>query len=179
VRQHLPNIITIGRLAALPFAASALLLGDRPLTLALVGFIALSDWLDGFLARRWNVQSAFGAVLDPLADKLTQLVLLALLAFGGRAEFGSIPSWLAGLVFARELFLVYGALRIRGRKGTVKIEALWAGKFSTALVFILLIVALLNAPQLWVDMLAWAAAPLVVLSGAQYARAGFQQVREG
>lgn len=177
VRQHVPNLITIARLAALPFATSALLQGDRARTLAIVGFIALSDWLDGFLARLWKVESAFGSVIDPLADKLTQLVLLALLAFGGRAEFGSIPGWLAGLVFARELFLVYGALRIRGHKGVVKIKALWAGKVSTVLVFALLLVALIHAPQDWINGIAWLTAPIVVLSAVQYARAGAQQVR--
>jgi len=177
VKSHLPNLITIARLAALPFAASALLLGDQPLTLALVGFIALSDWLDGFLARRWNAHSAFGAAMDPLADKLTQFTLLALLAFSGRPEFGAIPPWLAGLVFARELLLVYGALRIRGRKGKVTIQPRWEGKLSTLLIFMLLLSALLNVPQPWIDLLAWLTAPLVVLSAIQYWRAGMAQVR--
>ena len=177
MKSHLPNLITIARLAALPFAASALLLGDQPLTLALVGFIALSDWLDGFLARRWNAQSAFGAAMDPIADKLTQFTLLALLAFGGRPEFGAIPPWLAGLVFARELILVYGALRIRGRKGNVTIQPRWEGKLSTLLIFVLLLIALLSVPQPWIDVLAWVTAPLVVLSTIQYWRAGMAQVR--
>ena len=177
MRRNLPNLITVLRLAALPLAAWALLRGDRPLTLGTVGFIAVSDWLDGFLARRWNVQSPFGAVLDPLADKLTQLTLLALLAFGGRAEFGSIPDWFAGLVFARELFLVYGALRIRLAKGTVEIRARWEGKLSTLLVFVLLFAALLNAPQAWLDGLCWVTAPLIVLAAVQYYRAGVAQVR--
>jgi CDP-diacylglycerol--glycerol-3-phosphate 3-phosphatidyltransferase len=177
VRRHLPNLITILRLAALPLAAWALLRGNRPWTLGTVGFIALSDWLDGYLARRWNVTSPFGAVLDPLADKLTQFTLLALLAFGGRPEFGAIPGWFAGLIFARELFLVYGALRIRLAKGSVEIRARWEGKLSTALVFVLLFAALLSAPQLWIDLLSLCTAPLVVVSAVQYYRAGAAQVR--
>ena len=177
MRQHLPNIITCLRLAALPFAAFALLRGDRTLTLAIVGFIAFSDWLDGFLARRWNVSSPLGAFLDPLADKLTQFTLLMLLAFGGRAEFGTSPGWFAGLVLAREIWLVYGALRIRLHKGSVEIKARWEGKLSTVLVFTLLFIALLNGPQLWTDVLAYATAPLVVVSAVQYYLAGIAQVK--
>jgi cardiolipin synthase len=177
VRRHLPNLITALRLAALPVAAWALLRGDRTWTLGAVGFIAVSDWLDGFLARRWKVASPFGAVLDPLADKLTQLTLLALLAFGGRAEFAAIPGWFAGLVFARELFLVYGALRIRLAKGAVEIRARWEGKVSTALVFALLFGALLRAPQAWIDIVCLGTAPLIVFSAVQYYRAGVAQVR--
>lgn len=177
MHRHIPNVITALRLAALPVAAWALLKGDRPLTLTLVGLIALSDWLDGFLARRWNVASRFGAILDPLADKLTQFTLLVLLAFGGRAEFGTIPGWFAGLVLAREIWLVYGALRIRLHKGSVEIKARWEGKLSTLLVFVLLFAALLNAPQLWLDLLCYATAPLIVISAVQYYRAGRAQVR--
>jgi len=177
MKRHLPNIITALRLAALPAAAWALLRGDQPLTLGIVGFIAFSDWLDGFLARRWNVSSKVGAVLDPLADKLTQLTLLVLLAFGGRAEFGSIPGWFAGLILAREIWLVYGALRIRFHKGSVEIKARWEGKLSTVLVFALLFAALLNAPQLWLDLLCYATAPLIVVSAVQYYRVGRAQVR--
>ncbi|MHC4450775.1 MAG: CDP-alcohol phosphatidyltransferase family protein [Planctomycetota bacterium] len=177
MKRHLPNIITALRLAALPAAAWALLQGDRPLTLGIVGLIAFSDWLDGFLARRWQVSSKLGTILDPLADKLAQLTLLVLLAFGGRAEFGSIPGWFAGLILAREIWLVYGALRIRFHKGSVEIKARWEGKLSTVLVFMLLFVALLNGPQLWIDVLCWCTAPLIIVSAVQYYRAGLAQVR--
>ena len=177
MRRHLPNIITALRIAALPCAGVALLRGDRTWTLGLVGFIAFSDWLDGFLARRWNVRSPLGTVLDPLADKLTQLTLLALLAFGGRAEFGAIPRWFAGLVFARELFLVYGALRIRALAGDVRIHPRWEGKLSTVLVFGLLLVALLDAPAPSIRALAYATAPVVVASAVRYYRDGNAQLR--
>jgi cardiolipin synthase len=177
VRRHLPNAITALRLFALPFAAWALLRGDRPLTLSLVAFIAASDWLDGFLARRWNVQSPVGRVLDPIADKLTQLTLLALLAFGGRAEFGAIPGWFAGLVFARELFLVYGTLRIRLHKGDVRIEPRLEGKLSTALVFAILLLALFDVPERWLRVLAYATMPVVIASAIRYYRDGIAQVR--
>lgn len=176
--RHLPNVITIARLAMLPFAAHMLLAGNRPVTLLLVAVIAISDWLDGFLARRWNATSPFGAVMDPLADKLTQFTLLALLAFGGRPEFGSIPVWLAGLVFARELFLVYGALRIRQRRGNVTIRAQWEGKASTAFVFVLLLLALFDIGQRWVDLLSYAATLLIILSTLRYYRDGAAQVRD-
>ncbi|MEM8886302.1 MAG: CDP-alcohol phosphatidyltransferase family protein, partial [Planctomycetota bacterium] len=132
--KHLPNAITAMRLVLLPVAAWALLRGDRPLTLGLVAAIAVSDWLDGYLARRFALVTPLGAILDPLADKLTQLTLLVLLAWGGQTAFATIPRWFVALVLAREVFLVYGAVRVRMRVGGVTIRARWEGKLSTALV---------------------------------------------
>jgi len=168
--------VTALRIGALPCASVALLRGDRAWTLGLVAFIAFSDWLDGFLARLWNVRSPVGAILDPLADKLTQLTLLALLAFGGRAEFGAIPDWFAALVFARELFLVYGALRVRALEGDVTIHPRWEGKLSTVLVFGLLGIALVDVPQPYVDGLAYVTAPVVVAAAVRYYRDGKAQL---
>jgi phosphatidylglycerophosphate synthase len=81
-RRHVPNALTIARFAAIPvFACLYLRAGDGPAWGAGIFFAAaaLTDQVDGYLARRWSVQSAFGTVADPLADRLmigTAVVLL-------------------------------------------------------------------------------------------------------
>lgn len=165
------------RFALLPCVAWTFLHGDRGMTFGVLAAIALSDWLDGFLARRWNASSALGAVLDPIADKLAQVTLLVLLAWGGRAEFGTVPRWFVALVIGRDLFLVYGALRVRTRLGRVTIKARWQGKLSTLLVFGILFAALVPAPQRITDVLAWVTAPIVVASAVRYYLDGLAQAR--
>jgi len=176
-QQRLPNLITAVRFALLPCVAWAFLRGDRGATFGLLAAIAISDWLDGFLARRWNASSALGAVLDPIADKLAQVTLLVLLAWGGRAEFGIVPRWFVALVIGRDLFLVYGALRVRARLGRVAIKARWQGKLSTLLVFGILFAALVPAPQAITDLIAWVTAPIVVSSAVRYYLDGLEQAR--
>lgn len=175
----LPNAITAVRLVLLPAVAATFLGGERTATFALLAVIAASDWLDGFVARRWHLATPLGAVLDPLADKLTQFTLLVLLAWGGRPEFGTVPRAFVGVVLARELFLVYGALRVRSALGKVEIRARWQGKLSTLLVFLILFAALVPAPQLWIDLLAYATMPIVAAAGWRYYQAGRAQVTAG
>jgi len=177
LRSRIPNLITALRFALLPCVAWAFLHGDRPWTFGLLAGIAGSDWLDGFLARRWSATSALGSLLDPIADKLAQVTLLVLLAWGGRAEFGTIARWFVGLVIARDLFLVYGALRVRARLGRVAIRARWPGKLSTLLVFVILFAALVPAPQRVTDILTWVTAPIVVASAWCYFQDGLRQAR--
>jgi len=157
--------------------AWSFLQGDRTLTFGLLAFIALSDWLDGFLARRWNASTRLGALLDPIADKLAQVTLLVLLAWGGRAEFGTVPRWFVAVVIGRDLFLLYGALRVRARLGSVEIKARWQGKLSTLLVFVILFGALVPVPRLATDALAWITAPIVVAAAWRYFQDGLRQTR--
>ena len=174
--RWVPNAITAVRMVLLPCVAWTFLRGDRTATFALLGVIAASDWLDGFLARRWNVATPLGALLDPIADKLTQLTLLVLLAWGGRAEFGTVPRAFVAVILARELFLVYGALRIRAALGRVEIRARWQGKLSTLLVFVILFAALVPAPQRWIDLLSYVTIPIVASAAWRYYAAGRAQV---
>jgi CDP-diacylglycerol--glycerol-3-phosphate 3-phosphatidyltransferase len=177
IHRRIPNLITFLRFALLPLASWTFLDGDRPATLALIALIAFSDWLDGFLARRWDVATPLGALLDPIADKLAQITLLGLLAWGGRPEFGTVPPWFFGVVLARELFLIYGAVRVRTHLGRVEIKARWQGKLSTLLVFVIILGALARIPQPAIDVLTWVTTPVVVAAAWRYWRAGMDQVR--
>ncbi|WP_425093120.1 CDP-diacylglycerol--glycerol-3-phosphate 3-phosphatidyltransferase [Tropicimonas sp. S265A] len=103
----LPNILTVGRLIAAPAVALVFALLPRPLAdwVALALFIgaSLTDFLDGYLARKWNQTSKFGAMLDPIADKAMVVTALALLiALSGLDPLVMIPT---ALILFREVFV--------------------------------------------------------------------------
>jgi CDP-diacylglycerol--glycerol-3-phosphate 3-phosphatidyltransferase len=109
------------------------------LTSVLFAIASFTDWLDGYLARRWDITSAFGAFLDPVADKLmvsTSLILLA-------GRHGGIVAIPAAIVLAREIAV--SALREwmaqRGQRDVVKVGL--QGKIKTALTMVALTVLLL------------------------------------
>lgn len=103
----LPNILTVFRLLAAPGVALAFVLLPRPFAdwLALVLFISasLTDWLDGYLARKWQQVSLFGAMLDPIADKA--MVVIALFVVVGYAGMQWVLVLPAIFIFFREVFV--------------------------------------------------------------------------
>ncbi len=175
MKRLLPNIITGLRLCMLPVFASCVLEGAGAWATGLLIAIALSDALDGYLARRWNAESRLGALLDPSADKLTQITALILLSLTGHAVFTPVPPLLVSIILARDLLLAYGAYRIRARAGHVAIKPRWEGKLSTALVFVLLLASCAGAAPWIVNGLAIAAAPFAVAAGARYTIDGWKQ----
>ena len=107
MRWTLPNILTVIRLLAAPAVPVMFLFFARPLAdwFALVLFVAaaLTDWIDGRLARAWNMESRFGAMLDPIADKA--MVVIALLVITG---YAGMDPWIllpATLILFREVFV--------------------------------------------------------------------------
>lgn len=106
--------------------------------LALVLFVAaaLTDWLDGHLARKWKIESDFGRLFDPLADKL-----LVVVAFVGLLGAGLLPVWFVSLVVARE-FLITGIRLVAGQKGVV-LAAENVGKHKTVTQMLTAILGLL------------------------------------
>ncbi|MBP8639995.1 MAG: CDP-diacylglycerol--glycerol-3-phosphate 3-phosphatidyltransferase [Oscillospiraceae bacterium] len=121
--------ITMARIALIPFFIAAALMdfaGHNYLALGIFVFAALTDSLDGYVARHYNQVSTFGKFIDPLADKL--LVFAALLIF---VENGQMVSWACMIVIARE-FAVTGLRLVAMEDGTV-IAAGTSGKVKTAL----------------------------------------------
>lgn len=131
-------------------------------SLAVFIVASLTDFVDGYIARRYNQVSDFGKFLDPLADKL--LVISAMTMF---CEWGMWPAWALMIVLTRE-FAVTGLRLVAAGKGTV-IAAGWSGKVKTASTMIGLCV-LMAFPQ--VELLRWIVIAVVVLttlySGAEY-----------
>lgn len=104
-----PTWLTIVRIALVPFIIAAII-HDQWTVAVLHFFIAvITDFFDGFLARRWKQESALGAALDPLADKLLMLGCFFTLAFVQTSAF-QIPRWFFIVLLAKELFLIIGFL---------------------------------------------------------------------
>lgn len=124
--------ITLIRVAFIPVFIALMYMGERgtniPMMLAsLAVFIiaSLTDYVDGYIARKYNQVSDFGKFLDPLADKL--LTIAAMTVF---CEWGSFPAWALMIVLTRE-FAVTGLRLVAVGKGKV-IAAGWSGKVKTA-----------------------------------------------
>jgi CDP-diacylglycerol--glycerol-3-phosphate 3-phosphatidyltransferase len=179
MRRLLPNAITLARLLLVPVFGWAIVAGKATLAPSLLVALALSDWLDGFLARRYRVESRLGTLLDPVADKLAQLTGLVLLVWAPHREFTAIPGSFLSLVLMREMLLVYGAVRVRLKKGSVHVKPRLEGKASTGAIFLLLLAACLGAPAWAVWTLCGAGAPFVALSGVRYVIDGHRQMKEG
>ena len=97
----IPNLLTLARLFLAPFVFVAIVRGEHVQALALFGLAALTDGLDGMVARHFGQNTPLGAYLDPIADKfLLSGVYLSL------AVAGSIPSWLVAIIFGRDLLLL-------------------------------------------------------------------------
>ena len=166
--RQLPNLLSLLRLVAAPFAAWAILAGHD--TLALVVFVTtgLTDGLDGFIARHWHFVTRVGTWLDPAADKL--LMLFTYVALLGVA---ATPWWLVALVIGRDLAIASFWLMVRLLALPLPLRPLAIGKLSTLLQIayaglVLLVLAFdLDAPSL---LLAAAAvtALATLLSGLAY-----------
>ena len=165
--SHLPNVITLARVALVPVLI--LLLKDQDYTAALIVFVVagLSDALDGYLAKRLNVQSRLGAVLDPAADKL-----LLVSAYVMLTVLGHIPFWLVLVVAFRDLLIVGGYLLYTSHAGPVKMRPSFVSKLNTFLQITLVTVILAQqaAGLAWLpaEALIYAVLASTVLSGAHY-----------
>lgn len=105
--RQIPNILTVMRLVAAPIVAVIITLSTQPLyaLIALVIFAIASatDWLDGYLARKWESVSGFGRMLDPIADKLMVIIILA--ALMGTALSGPLLAIPAIIIITREVMV--------------------------------------------------------------------------
>ena len=101
---NLPNILTVLRIVLIPVLV-VLLTNPEPtasVLAALTFFLAcLSDFFDGYLARRWGISTTFGKILDPLADKL--IVAAALIMLSGMDRDPSVPAWMTAVIIGREI----------------------------------------------------------------------------
>jgi len=166
--QHLPNLITLARIALVPVLI--LLLRDQNYAMALAIFMiaGISDALDGYLAKRLQVQSHFGAVLDPIADKLllvTAYVMLTVL--------GHIPFWLTLAVASRDVLIVGGYLLYTSHAGPVMMRPSILSKLNTLLQIALVCLILVKqaAGVRWpvlVQLMIYSVLASTILSGLHY-----------
>jgi cardiolipin synthase len=181
----LPNLLTYGRLAAVPVVAGLLMWsGDWARWTAVFLFIiaAITDFLDGYLARLWGQQSALGRMLDPIADKVLVAAVLLVLAWDRTISGAHI--WAAIIILSREV-LVSG-LREFLAQLRVPVPVTKVAKYKTAVQ--LIAVGILIAGPAGDKVFAqitniglaglWIAAALTLYTGYDYFRAGLGHVME-
>ncbi len=134
---HIPNLITLVRLLAVPLVVYLVL--DERMIAGFWLFVAagISDAIDGFIAKRFNVSSLLGRYLDPLADKA---LLVALFVLGGHMDF--LPVWLVILVVFRDVMIVGGAILFYTLDHPPTMPPLVVSKINTALQIVLVAAAL-------------------------------------
>ncbi len=163
--MNTPNKLTILRMVLVPIFMVIYMVEAIPYhtAIAAVLFIlaSVTDWLDGYLARKNNLVTNFGKFMDPLADKL--LVTGALLCL---MERDLVSFWIVMLIIARE-FIVSGLRLVAVTKGIV-IAAGKLGKLKTVLQLIAISAAILSVNRVCVDILIYLSAFMTVLSGVDY-----------
>lgn len=143
-----PNSLTLFRIAAVPVIVILLIFPNRLFT-ALAALIfsaaAITDYLDGYLARRHGLVSTLGKVMDPMADKL-----LVSSAFIMMASHGWIPAWMVCIIIGREL-AVTGLRNIIAGKGE-DVSASWLGKYKTGFQIAAIIPLMFHYPYFGINL---------------------------
>ena len=167
--MNLPNRLTVLRVALVPAVCLLIGLGLYPWAAAVFALGALTDFLDGYLARRDGLITVFGKFLDPVADKL--LVLTAMIK---KKKKGLLPAWAAVIVAAREL-AVDGLRLVASGSGKV-VAAKMPGKIKTVLQLLCVLSALILRVHLVTTVLTVAMAVMTVVSGGIYFKELWKEV---
>jgi CDP-diacylglycerol--glycerol-3-phosphate 3-phosphatidyltransferase len=137
---------------------------------AVFGLAALTDAVDGYLARRWGHVTNLGKLLDPFADKLLVLTALFLLV-----DFDQVDAWLAIILAGREFFIT--ALRFAAAREGLTLAAETTGKYKMVMQVIAILLLIINDAvppalnlQLWGTIILWLSMVLSLISAAQYCR---------
>ena len=167
--MNLPNKITVFRILMIPFFVACMLIKEIPYHEIIAGVIfiiaALSDLVDGKIARRFNLVTNFGKFMDPLADKL--LVQSALLCFVAN---GLLPAWIAIVIMSRE-FIISGFRLVAADKGIV-IAAGYLGKLKTVFQMVMSVMLIFHfSHPVWLatgQIFIWGSLILTIVSLVDY-----------
>ena len=136
--KHIPNLLTIFRFILIPIMFYFVLVDNYLLAVIFLILSGLTDVLDGFIARKFNFITDLGTLLDPLADKFTQIALLLVLVLQG-----IIPLWILLVLLAKELLMISGASFLF-EKETIAIPSRWYGKLTTVLIYIAIFLSMIK-----------------------------------
>lgn len=177
MKKNIPNILTISRIALLPVLIVLLYMPQTWALWSALGLYILSaitDFLDGYLARKWKIVSPFGTFLDPIADKIFIAVLLVTLVDIGRLE----GLWTSPviIILTRE-FLVSGMREFLGPKN-IKLPVSQLAKWKTTIQMIALGLLVLGGPVLFIGQISLLiAATLTVITGWTYLKTGLSHIQ--
>ena len=133
--KHLPNILTTSRFVLIPFIFGAIVQRDYVAAFVFLTISGLTDVLDGIIARKFKLITNFGKLIDPLADKTTQIATLIALT-----AIEVVPTWILTVVFIKEIIMVSGASFLYGKK--LVVSSRWYGKLSTVVFYIAVVMSL-------------------------------------
>lgn len=177
------NKVTICRILLVPFFIVLVIYYVRTgnellrwFAIGCFGLAAISDGIDGFLARHFNQRSELGAVLDPLADKLLLVSAIVLLSLRNEPELDPIPIWLTATILSRDVLLLIGLALIHFVVGKVVVRPHLLGKAATVLQMAAVLWALFKLDERWLYGLCIAAAVLTGVSGLIYVFDGMRQL---
>jgi len=148
----------------------------RLLALFSFALAALTDALDGYVARRYNQRSELGAVLDPLADKLLLVAGIVLLSLDSNGHFEQLPLWLVVTVIGRDVILALGAYAIHHYVGQTRVRPHMTGKIATVLQMTAVLWTLFQWDARWLWWWCLGAAVFTGISGVLYVIDGVRQL---
>lgn len=134
--KNIPNTLTIIRFILIPSIVISLVLDNYLLALIFFTISSISDILDGYIARKYNAITDFGKLMDPLADKLTQISVLITLCIKK-----IIPAWIVLILVIKDIVLISGASFLYGKK--LVVSSKWYGKLSTVLLYLAVVSSLI------------------------------------
>ena len=173
LRRQLPNALTVARLLLIPVFIVLITTSDDGYSwpAAIVfGVAGITDQVDGFLARRWHVESSFGKIADPLADRLMIDSAVILLVYAGR-----LP-WPALLIPLRDVVVLLGTPLVLGRGYEFQVNML--GRIATWLLFAsLAFVMVTHEGTQWPLWIFWTGLVLAILSFGEYVMKARREVR--
>lgn len=178
--MNLPNKLTVLRVIMIPFFVIALMMDAgmnqtyRYAAAAIFVIASFTDFLDGNIARKYNLVTNFGKFMDPLADKL--LVCSALICL---IELGQLPAWMVLIIISRE-FIISGFRLVASDNGVVIAASYW-GKWKTVFQMISVVLLILNieALSMVTTVSVWIALALTVISLADYIMKNISILTEG
>ena len=135
MKKNIPNILTMLRFVLIPFILYFLSIDNYILTFVFLTLSGITDVLDGFIARKFNFITDFGKLIDPLADKATQLLTLGALVLKN-----IIPLWILGLLVLKEFVMIAGASFLYGKE--LVVSSKWYGKLATVLIYVAIVCSL-------------------------------------
>jgi cardiolipin synthase len=186
------NKITVVRILMIPaFVTMAIYYGEsikrgQPLewqrfaAIAIFVVAAVSDGLDGYVARRYNQRSTLGIVLDPVADKgllLSGIITLSLTSWGEAPEAGRFPVWFPVLVISRDAILLVGTFILYLLNGKVSVKPHWTGKVATVLQMIAIGWVMVQLHVVPLVYIVFAAGLFTLISGIVYVTDGVRQLQ--
>ncbi len=176
---NIPNILTITRLMIIPFFVASMLSQKYQNALILFSVAAITDIMDGLLARMTNQKTRIGAFLDPLADKFLLLTSFVMFTF-----YGWLPLWLTIIVLSRDVLVIIGWLIMVISTKNSKVEPSITGKLANAFQAILIAYVLvsinfqIDTTMIIKQLVVILVTTLTVFSGIQYTYKGYRRLNE-